>query len=612
LAATSPPRKRFLREARASAAIRHENVVQVYAIEEQPLPYLVMEFIPGETLQQRLERTGPLEVTDVVEIGRQTAEGLAAAHAQGLIHRDIKPGNILLDVGPRPRAKITDFGLARAADDASMTQSGLLAGTPMFMSPEQAKGESLDHRTDLFSLGTVLYTMITGRPPFRADGTLAILKRVAEHTPRPIPEIIPEVPRWLCDIIARLHAKDPVDRFSSAKEVAEALTSPQADPQPHGLSLPASTGARVEPPGESPFRRRRSHSGLWAATAVALILGLASLSITEATGVTDLHGSVIRLFSPEGTLVVEVDDPGLSVLIDGEDLVIAGAGLQEVRLRTGQHMLQAVKNGKVVRREVVTVAKNGRQVVRVSREAERSGEMTDSVQPNRILPGESVEWEHAVAALPPQEQVDAVVARLKQLNPNFDGSVASTIEHGTVRELRFSTVEVTDISPVRALTELKSLICGGIEGQGKLADLSPLRGMRLTTLECHNTRVSDLSPLRGMPLKGLAVHDTATSDLGPLEEGELEWLNCSHTPVADLLPLRGMKLTALYLDITNVSDLSPLKGMPLERLNLRGYPVRADRDGEVLRSFDRLETINSELAADFLRELDAASHEDRR
>jgi len=138
LAATSPARKRFLREARSSAAIGHENVVQVHAVEEQPLPYLVMEFIPGETLQQRLDRTGPLEVTDAVPLGRQIAEGLAAAHARGLIHRDIKPGNILLEAGPHPRVKITDFGLARAADDASMTQSGLLAGTPMYMSPEQA------------------------------------------------------------------------------------------------------------------------------------------------------------------------------------------------------------------------------------------------------------------------------------------------------------------------------------------------------------------------------------------------------------------------------------------------------------------------------------------
>ena len=159
MAATSPARKRFLREARSSAQVRHENVVQVYEVGEQPLPYIVMEFIPGETLQQRLDRTGPLDVAEVVRIGRQIAEGLAAAHATDLIHRDIKPGNVLLEARPR-RVKITDFGLARAADDASISQSGIIAGTPMYMAPEQAKGETLDQRADLFSLGSVLYQMV--------------------------------------------------------------------------------------------------------------------------------------------------------------------------------------------------------------------------------------------------------------------------------------------------------------------------------------------------------------------------------------------------------------------------------------------------------------------
>jgi hypothetical protein len=221
LAATSPARKRFLREARASACVRHENVVQIYAVEELPLPYLVMEYIPGQTLQQRLDEVGPLEAKEVLRIGEQIARGLAAAHAQGLIHRDIKPGNILLESGPEPKVKLTDFGLARAADDASLTQSGVIAGTPLYMAPEQAKGDSLDPRADLFSLGSVLYTMVSGRPPFRASTPLAVLKRVVEDTPRPIREIVPDVPPWLCDLIGGLHAKDPARRFQTAAEVAD-------------------------------------------------------------------------------------------------------------------------------------------------------------------------------------------------------------------------------------------------------------------------------------------------------------------------------------------------------------------------------------------------------
>lgn len=225
LAATSPARKRFMREAQASAAIRHEYVVSVFAVEEKPLPYLVMEYIPGRTLQQRLDERGPLDVPTVLRLGRQIAEGLAAAHAKELIHRDIKPGNILLETNVQDRVKISDFGLARAADDASLTQSGTIAGTPMYMAPEQALGHKLDRRADLFSFGSVLYQMVSGRPPFRASTALAVLKRVVDETPRPIREIIPETPQWLCDIITKLHAKNPDERYQSAREIADVLAN---------------------------------------------------------------------------------------------------------------------------------------------------------------------------------------------------------------------------------------------------------------------------------------------------------------------------------------------------------------------------------------------------
>jgi serine/threonine protein kinase len=163
--------------------VRHENVVQIYAVEEVPIPYLVMEFISGETLQQRSDRVGPFDSLEVIRLGQQIARGLAAAHDSGLIHRDIKPGNILIEAGIEPVAKLSDFGLARTADDASRSQSGIVVGTPMYMSPEQVRGDEVDQRTDLFSFGSVLYLMASGRPPFRAPNTLAVLKRVAEDRP---------------------------------------------------------------------------------------------------------------------------------------------------------------------------------------------------------------------------------------------------------------------------------------------------------------------------------------------------------------------------------------------------------------------------------------------
>ncbi|WP_422930215.1 protein kinase domain-containing protein [Singulisphaera sp. PoT] len=224
LATSGAARRRFLREARAAAAVVHEHVVAVYAVvESSGLPFLVMEYVPGRSLQERMDRQGALSLPEILRIGMQTASGLAAAHAQGLVHRDIKPANILLEDGVE-RVRLTDFGLARAAADAALTRSGIIAGTPYYMSPEQAKGETADPRSDLFSLGSTLYAACVGHPPFRAESPLAVLRRVCDDAPRPIREQNPDVPPWLDTIIARLLAKDPTWRFQSAAEVAEVFS----------------------------------------------------------------------------------------------------------------------------------------------------------------------------------------------------------------------------------------------------------------------------------------------------------------------------------------------------------------------------------------------------
>src|SRR5262249_52939750 len=198
--------------------------IAIHGVEDTgPAPYLVMQCIDGKTLQEKLNTSGPLGLSETLRIGLQLAEGLAAAHAQGLIHRDIKPANILLENGVE-RVKITDFGLARTVDDASLTQTGCTAGPPLSMSPERARGEPLDHRSDLFSLGSVLYALCTGYPPFQAPNSMAVLRQVCEDTPRPLREINPAVPDWLEALIARLHAKNPANRFATASEVAAGLS----------------------------------------------------------------------------------------------------------------------------------------------------------------------------------------------------------------------------------------------------------------------------------------------------------------------------------------------------------------------------------------------------
>jgi serine/threonine protein kinase len=218
-------RTRFCREARAAASINHENVVAVHQVEHEEgkdLPFLVMELISGESLEKKLQREGRVSLREIVSIGMQTAAGLAAAHDKGLIHRDIKPGNILLEKSGQ-RVKLTDFGLARAAEDVRLTRSGLVAGTPLYMSPEQASGEELDARSDLFSLGVVLYELAAGEPPFNGKTPLAVLKRLTEDQPQPLRERNPDLPEWFVHIVDRLLAKNPKDRFQSAREVADTL-----------------------------------------------------------------------------------------------------------------------------------------------------------------------------------------------------------------------------------------------------------------------------------------------------------------------------------------------------------------------------------------------------
>jgi serine/threonine-protein kinase len=264
LATNANARRRFAREAQAAAAVAHEHVIAIHAVAETAgLPYLVMPYMPGGSLQHRLDESGALTPVEALRIASQIAAGLAAAHAQGLVHRDIKPANILLEQGIE-RVAISDFGLARAIDDASLTRSGVLAGTPAYMSPEQARGETVDHRADLFSLGSVMYAMCTGRPPFRAESTMAVLKRICEDEPTPLCELTAEVPPWLARIVGRLHAKSPADRFGDAAGVADLLQRCLAHVQnPTAVALPMEL--------EEPKSRRGGVRSVWGTAAAGCL-----------------------------------------------------------------------------------------------------------------------------------------------------------------------------------------------------------------------------------------------------------------------------------------------------------------------------------------------------
>ncbi|MCE9532219.1 MAG: serine/threonine protein kinase [Planctomycetes bacterium] len=216
-------RERFLREARTAARIHHDHVVTIHHVgQDRDIPFIAMEFLQGAPLDGYLKEKKSVSLAAAMRIGREVAEGLQAAHAKGLIHRDIKPANIWLEA-PKGRVKILDFGLARdSGEEAKLTHSGAVIGTPSYMSPEQAAGMEVDQRTDLFSLGVVLFELVTGRLPFTGPHTIAVLKALSFDPHPSISGINPQVSPGLINLVDRLLAKKPEDRPNSAAEVVQA------------------------------------------------------------------------------------------------------------------------------------------------------------------------------------------------------------------------------------------------------------------------------------------------------------------------------------------------------------------------------------------------------
>lgn len=376
LAANPMAVKRFLREARAAAAVSHEHVVTIHAIEEDNKPpFIVMEFVDGKSLQEKVDEAGSLELKEILRIGMQTARGLAAAHEQGLVHRDIKPANILLENGVE-RVQLTDFGLARATDDVSVTQTGQIAGTPQYMSPEQAEGKPLDARSDLFSLGSVLYTMCTGRPPFRADTAVAMLRRVTEDEPRPIRELNDDIPDWLEAIIFKLLEKNPDERFQSASDVSELLgqhlahlQDPQSSPRPLDVNA-----------GQSAKRKKRLQewkSGWgWGVIFFLAMLGARATwyYVTDAgTVVVDADDESLRVVFRE--ILNESKDGTTQKITFNMSHAVEHFGSGPVRLGSGRYFVSLGDRQDEfdVSQDQFTLGRRGKIKIRIRRRSDNSG-----------------------------------------------------------------------------------------------------------------------------------------------------------------------------------------------------------------------------------------------
>jgi hypothetical protein len=377
MASSENVRQRFLREARAAAAIKHDHIVTIYQVgEDRGVLYLAMEFLEGQSLDGRLQRQGKLPLAEVLRIGREMALGLAAAHKRELIHRDIKPANVWLE-GEGGRVKILDFGLARTAgEEGQLTQQGAIVGTPAYMAPEQAQGKSVDGRCDLFSLGCVLYRMACGEPPFKGTDLISTLMAVATEEPRPPHELNRTLPKTLSDLILSLLAKEPTGRPASAQAVADALQRivEQVSRQVMRPAPAAESKERTEAMGDARSVRRRKEPEVVTARLVRRrnakkpwLIGVGVGAGVLLLGLLVLWASgVFRVKTKDGILVVQVNEPNAEVFVDGEKVKVTwgdGGKTAEIHVKPGTRKVRIEKDGFAAYGKDVTLEDGGRQVI---------------------------------------------------------------------------------------------------------------------------------------------------------------------------------------------------------------------------------------------------------
>ena len=636
---------RFDREMRAVGALAHENIVAAHdAGEIAGTHYLVMELVHGVDLGTIARQQAPLPVADACEIIRQAALGLQHAYENNLVHRDIKPSNLMLAEGPNsPVVKILDMGLAlldeQHTEHPDLTASGQIMGTLDYMAPEQAGDtHTVDIRADIYSLGATLYKLLTGRVPFQGpkyNSTVKKLMALATQDPPRVDSFRDDLPADLVDVVHRMLAREPEDRYATPQQVVEAVAAFTA-----GANLVAllETAAAIQDDAVQTVQLQTSAKGAPSVSVRSSVVETQSQVAPRRShqpqvqpasptrpparwkpgvliafaGVPLLLGVILLwLRTPHGEIVVELDDnipaeaaKNLKIEIAGNGQVkvidvVAGwtidivEGKYQAKLAGGTDQFQLEQNQ-------VTVTRGEQAILRISIKppgdklppAEQASVTpaapTAATRTWQPTPQQQAFFDH-VAKLPAEQQAKAVADKLKEVNPGLDGKMEHKIKDGHVESFTCRSVQLADIWPIRALSRLRTLSCGGQPtSRAKFFDLSPLQGMALEVLDCNGSSVADLSSLRGMPLTYLNCHATSISDLSPLRGAPLTRLSVSRSQVEDLTPLSGMQLTYLDTHATKIKDLTPLKGMPLTRLECGGAFVKdlSPLKGMALTYFD--------------------------
>lgn len=551
LAAVPSVQQRFLSEARTTASLKHDHVVVIYEIgvaerqDGHPVSFISMELLEGCSLADWLQRNPEPPLLLAVRFAREIANVLAAAHARNIIHRDIKPGNIWVETVPDSvqayRIRLLDFGLACTTSSSDRTTT---AGTPGYIAPEQSRGESVDHRADLYSLGCILRQLLGGDAP-----TKSLFRNSGVH-PKPLDEQ-KVIPVRLRHLVRRLLSLQADDRPPSASAVERELLAIER---------------RL-------IRRRAVRVRLLAATGIVLLSILGALALG---------------FSYGRRGVVEVETGGPIVVVSRGDQEVARLSAEndwKAALPAGHYSATAVEDVAVLEPAQFAVAAG--ETVKLTIHWVPGGPVSEA-------------WLQHVAALPPDKQVSAVLLKLSELNPGFNGKGEFwTVQGGQITDFRICTDQIADISPIRGIPSLKKLECTGSHATlGKLADLSPLQGMKLNALCCWNNPLSDLTPLQGMQLREFQAEHTQIASIEPLAKMPIGTLTIQNTKVRDLSPVRGMPLWICYIDGSRVTDFTPLTATQVQLLRCDFNPAR---DESVLKSIKSLVRINSLLAEEFWR-----------
>jgi serine/threonine protein kinase len=578
LAISESARKRFLREAQAAAAIDHDHIIAIHQVgEERGLPFFAMQLLKGESLEERLDREPQLPIAEILRIAREISEGLAAAHEKGLVHRDIKPSNIWLEasesgeesanapeitkstLGAPPvsfkRVKILDFGLARAVDgNARVTQDGNVVGTPAYMAPEQAGDQTIDARCDLFSLGSVLYRMSTGRQPFDGASTIATLMAVATHDPTPPQELRSDLPRPLSDLIQRLMAKAPADRPPTARAVID-LINEAATYEESAFDAP---WVPMQPP-----KKTRSRRPWWLAAGIACF---ALLVFLIGWNLLDPKKPKIRAGARE------TDSPLAKIPSSAPPSSAISATVRKP------------KSADIVREAAPTAP-----AVEISAGPDRSAaawalKIGGKVE---IIPqdgGPSIE----VTSPPKLPSTPFWVSRI-----NLVGK--KEVNNGGLERLR-------------GLTHLETLWLAdtGISDAhiGPLQQLSSLQGLNLGKTQVSDKGLELLKNLTGLQylyLDGTRITDAGLSHLkglSQLKELHLTWTGISNTGLEHLRGLTGLQV--LWLQETRVNDagLATLERLTnLQSLHLDGTGVSVDGMERLRTALPQCQIIMLELKA---------------